>query len=163
MESGANWNTGLDFNYAPHVFAVTELPEGPAVDSIDTDVLSGKSKPACDYSSEKQEKPIIEALPKLEKTERQFVCDETVEFDESDPAFALFDNAVACPVVSEPIYQIFGPISIEKAFSRYDLVVEEESNSTDGIVSASTMARFENICSSLDAVSSRLEGMMARM
>ena len=163
MESTGNWNTGLDFNFAPQVFAVTELPEGPAVDSISTDALSGKSNSMFEYSSAKEEKPIIEALPKLKKPEPEFICDETVEFDNSDPAFALFNDVASHPVASMPVHQVFGSIQFEKAVARYDLIVDDEDDSEDGIVSASTMARFESLCSDLDSISRRLDGMMGRI
>ena len=160
-----NWNVGVDFNFNPQVFAVTELPQGPAVDMIDTGALSGKPEESVptELSGEKKESvPAIEAVPAAPKEEPKFVSREDVELDESDPAFALFASAPSIPKHSEPVYQIFGNVEFDKAIERFDLVIEDEHRSNDGVVSASTMARFERLCTSLDSASSRLESLMGR-
>ena len=160
-----NWNVGVDFNYNPQVFSVTELPQGPAVDSIDVGVLSGKSegREVREMFSEKKESvPTIETAPSVVKVEPEFVTRNDVEFDESDPAFALFADAPAVSKPSEPVYQIFGPIDFEKAVEHFEIVVDDTPSSDDGVVSASTMARFERLCTDLASTSEKLDGLISR-
>ena len=160
-----NWNVGVDFNFNPQVFSVTELPQGPAVDSIDVGVLSGKSE-SCevpDISSEKKGSvPTIEVPPSAVKEEPEFVERDDVELDESDSAFALFADTPAVSKPSEPVYQIFGPIDFEKAVEHFEIVVDDAPSSDDGVVSASTMARFERLCTDLESTSEKLNGLISR-
>lgn len=159
-----NWNTGIDFNYNPQIFALTEVPQ-PTLDSIDTDMLSGKSEKSIlpKHSTEKKDSvPTIETPPSLVKEEPKFICREDVEVDESDPAFALFADAPSTPKPSEPVYHIFGPIDFEKAVERFDIVVEDEPLHQDGVVSSVTLARFEMLCTSLDSLCEELEDLVIR-
>ena len=168
----AGWGSGIDFGMNLQVFAVTDIPEGPAVD---TAALSEKPSEtpatpvATDFPTEaKSDIPAIEAAPqRTVKEPAAAVPDEEVDLDESDPAFALFIDAPTATTASAPSpsveeYQVFGSIQPEKAFARVDLVVfsTESSASCDenGIVDAEAMARFEKMCSSLDSISNRLAG-----
>ena len=164
-----NWNVGTDFNFNTQIFAVTELPQGPAVDTINTSVLSGKSEeplmPASSFEEKTESIPSIEVPPSVKLDEPTFEGRDDVELDESDPAFALFTSAPSpaspsCAAPTEPVYQLFGSIDFGKAIERFDIVVENErgQDNPDGIVSAATMARFERYCASLDASLERLEG-----
>ena len=162
--TNSNWNVGTDFNFTPQVYAVTELPQGPAVDSIDVGILSGKSEEpsmAMPAVEKKESIPSIESPPNVEKEETMFSCRDDVQLDEFDPAFALFASAPTVAKATEPVYQIFGQVEFEKAVERFEIVVENEPESADGIVSASTMARFERLCASIDTVSERLDGLVA--
>ena len=160
-----NWNVGVDFGFNPQVFSVTELPQGPAVDSIDVGVLSGKSE-RCEmpeiFSEKKESVPAIETPPSAIKEEPEFVERDDVELDESDPAFALFADALTISKPSEPIYQIFGPIDFEKAVEHFEIVVDDTPSNHDGVVSASTMARFERLCTDLESTSEKLYGLINR-
>lgn len=155
LEDNSNWQTGMDFNSAPQVFAVTNIPEGPI---IDVNALASKPTVISDVQPEgKDTVPAIKAAPVTKRVEQQYLCDDSVEMDESDPAFALFADT---PIKElEPAYQVFGSISFEKATETFELNSHEEGDSTskNDVVSSSTMARFERLCSNLDSLSSRLE------
>jgi len=171
-------NMDLGFNNA-QVFSVTELPEGPSMDSINTGILSGKSSNIVGpYSSDeaKDDTPIIERMPSSSpKSDRMIasdvICEEDIELDASNPAFALFvDSPASAPksqasesVSVEPEYRVFGGIDPEKAFARLDLVVHNEDQDNDGIVSSAVMARFERLCSETEAASSRVAILTAHL
>lgn len=164
------WADNVDFSlYDAQVFAVTELPQGPAVDEIDTSIFSGKSSSVVgSYSAEesKDEAPAIEPMPATKKAEAVLdvasSCDE-VELDESDPAFALFaDSPPSTPPSVKLEDELFGGIELEKAFSRLELVVEDEA-SDQFEISTVTMDRFERLCSILEASSERITAMTCRL
>ena len=132
------------------VFAVTEVPQGPA---IDTEILSGKSSnfvPSCSSSEDsKDQVPVVERAPAVEKTEETTVAlpDDSVAFDESDPAFALFaDSPTPKESVVEPFEDMFGGVAPEKVFSRLELVLDDESVANDTLA----MERFERMLSSME-------------
>ena len=86
----AGWNTGIDMNFGnTSVFAVMEVPEGPA---LDAEMLSGKSSSFVPESS-KNEAPILETPTSSPSQSDIGVSNPDVEIDESDPAFALFVDA----------------------------------------------------------------------
>lgn len=160
------WADGtVDFGrYDAQVFTVTDLPQGPAVDQIASEVLSGKSR-SCSFGCSdhaKTQPPLPERMPlpapaNLAPSESTPPL-EDVEFDESDPAYGLFADCPAPPArpVGDAQQPLFGSIEPEKAFRRLELVVE---NPTDE-VSALTMATFERICSSLEAASERISALL---
>ena len=173
LQSNNNtWANHMDMSlYDAQVFAVTELPQGPAVDEqLDTDVLSGKSSNVVgSYSVEecKDEAPAIESMPAAEKAEDvskvSSSSDDDVELDESDPAFALFIDCPPSTVsVPKPGDELFGGIELEKAFSRLEIVVEDESGEVCEI-STATMERFERLCSILEASSDRITALSCRL
>lgn len=171
LESTSNgWAEGnMDFSlYEAQVFTVMELPQGPAVDQLDSGILSGKSSySASSHMTDdepKQELPIVECMPVLEKVEcdnEPEICRDDVEFDESDPAFALFADCPSRVTSLAPATDmtLFGSIEPEKAFGRVELVLEEQ---VDGYseISAGTMEKFERICSSLEAASIRIAALI---
>ena len=137
--NGPGWNSGIDMNYNPSVFAVLEVPE-PVLPEIDSSILSGKgSQPLLPLSGESKELPIIER-PAPERVEYQ--ADPDVELDETDPSFALF--------LDQP--KIFTPepsrVLSEKA-PRIDLVVRDENAGEPPDISAVT-ARFERLRASIE-------------
>lgn len=154
--------------YNAQVFTVTELPQGPAVDRINTDVLSGKpSIFAGSYSNDeecKNESPTIERMPPIDKVEIAVVPQDSYDDDssESDPCFALFRD---CPspraslVITED--PIFGHLESEKAFGRLELIIEDEIDQTT--VSVATMEKFERLCSSLEAASDRISNIVPQL
>ena len=157
-------NMDHGYNHA-QVFSVMEVPQGPAVDRIDTAILSGKSSNFVgSFSSSedcKYQAPNIERMAVIieEADEDQaptMSCPE-VEFDESDPAFALYMDA-PLPAKRTPAGAqelLFGDLESEKVFARHDLVVEAESDDITS-VSAAAMERFERLCSRLDAAFERI-------
>lgn len=165
------WAAGnMDFSlYDAQVFTVTELPHGPAVDEIDTGILSGKSSNVVgSYPADesKDEAPAIERMPATETVEAVSdavsSCDD-VELDESDPAFALFvDCPTSIPSAVQPGEELFGDIELDKAFSRLEIIVEDEA--ADALeTSTVTMERFERLCSILDASSERITALTRRL
>lgn len=167
-------NMDLGFNNA-QVFTVVDLPMGPAVDQIDSGLLSGKSSNFFGaYSSShdtKDQAPSIERMPLVPSLQDDKVVapqepvqpTEDVDIDESDPSFALFAD---CATVSksstpEPHTQLFGLIQPEKVFARLDLIVEDATD--DGHISAAAMGRFERICSSIECASQRIEAVTSHL
>lgn len=158
------WDNGtIDFGlFGTQVFAVMELPRGPAVDHIDTGSLSGKPSDAGSYPAGdvvKDGSPTIECMPIIEKSEEPSYpdSDDSVDLDESDPAFALFADypSPRTAHMENPEDRLFGHIEPEKAFSRLELIIEGETDDEDE-VSAATMGKFERLCSSLEAASVRI-------
>ncbi|KAH2185827.1 hypothetical protein KXW61_008891 [Aspergillus fumigatus] len=130
------WNTGIDMSYGnTPVFAVLEVPEGPA---LDTEMLSGKSSTlfrTClpEVSSAKDEIPMIERPPNTkEETNDSPVGVENpdIQFDESDPAFALFADSPAKASSSDSPVEFPCTIRSEKSSPAFELVVENESKAT---------------------------------
>lgn len=167
-------NMDLGFNNA-QVFTVVDLPLGPAVDQIDSGLLSGKtSNFSGNYSSNhdaKDQAPSIERMPPVPSLQEDKVVApqepvqpiEDVDLDESDPSFALFAD---CATVSksstpEPREQLFGLIQPEKVFARLDLIVEDATN--DGHVSAAAMGCFERMCSSIEGAFQRTEAVTSHL
>lgn len=165
-------NNNMDFSlYDAQVFAVTELPQGPSFDQLNSDILSGKSSnTARSYAADdcKDDAPVIELMPNL-SSEIEDVSDANASnddfgFDESDPAFALFAD---CPSTShltptEPQEQIFGSIGLEKAFGRVELVLEDDL-CDDEQVSSATMERFQRLCSIMEAASERISAVTSHL
>ena len=162
------WAGNMDYGFNnAQVFSVMELPQEPHINSIDCGILSGKfSNSVGLYSSEdaKDSTPSIERMPIVEKlSEAKSECVNPLddpEFDESDPAFALFVDSPSQPKPSyaNEEYQVFGAIELEKAVARFDIIIEDGSDdsSEDGAVSPTVMARFERLCFSIEAASSRI-------
>lgn len=169
FESQGNaWTGNMDLGFTnAQVFTVMDLPLGPAVDRLDSGLLSGKTSNSFGNLSSgengKNQAPVIDHMPSLPSVQDDKVVSqepiqlvEDIDDDESDPSFALFaDCAIVPPSPTlEPQEQMFGHILPEKVFARLDLVVEDASN--DGHVSAAAMGRFERICSSIDGVYERI-------
>ena len=165
-------NTGytdnMDFGlYDAQVYVVTEVPQGPAVDTMLFANLHGKSSnfvgPCPSVDDIKDEPLTIESMPptvgKMEMPEPIETPSVDLDIDASDPAFALFvDQPISsstAPCAVAPEDRIFGEIELEKAFGRVELIVEDESS--DSLeVSSATIERFERLCSRLDAASARI-------
>lgn len=168
LDLNNNNNTGFIANFDraynhAQVFSVVDVPQGPAVDLFDTAVLSGKtSNFVGPYPSSDECKlgpPSIERMPSVqEETEEEqtsTVVSSDAEFDESDPAFALYTDTPSPTKPTPAIPQlIFGDIDAEKVFARIDVVVETED--IDGTLSAVAMERFERMCSKLEAAYQRI-------
>jgi ribonuclease Z len=163
LDLNGGWNSSIDMTYNnAQVFAVTEVPQGPAVD---TEILCGKasnfvpSLPTPDDS--KDQVPIVERKPAAEKAEETAVASCTdVELDESDPAFALFvDSPAPKEFTPEPFEDMFGGVPLDKVFSRLELVVYDESADPDTVA----MERFERICSSIDDAFQRISNLTAHL
>ncbi|KAI9892717.1 MAG: hypothetical protein M1814_001137 [Vezdaea aestivalis] len=152
-----NWATNQ-----PQVFSVMEIPTGPAMEAIDTTVLSGKSNSDSFLSTieSKIEAPVIERHVEIDEIKETSTTDiEDVEWDESDPAFALFVDTPKAEVSETDSTDFFGAISLEKAFARLELVSDSDAEE----VSTLSMARFERICAMAETVMQRVERMTAHL
>lgn len=164
--SNPGWTeNNMDFSlYDAQVFTVTELPQGPSIHQLNLDSLSGKSSnlvgPYATVDG-KNEAPVIELMPKL-PTDVELSCTVTqsnsdIDFAESDPGFALFDDI---PLISPPTpveieEPIFGSIGLEKAFGRVELLLEEDL-CDDEQVSSAVMEKFQRLCSGMEEASERI-------
>ena len=166
-------DANMDFRglYDAQVYAVTEVPQGPPVDSMNFAMLHGKtSNFVGSYSSDdsKDEPAEIEPMPaSAEKTLTPEVVEgrpQEVDIDVSDPAFALFIDqpcSASKPAATEPEDCIFGEIELEKAFDRLELVIAEDNEATE--VSSASIEKFERLCSRLDAASSRVAAITSHL
>jgi len=154
-----NWSTGIDMSF-PQVFAVTEVPTGP---TVDTSILSGKASIFVDLrsaSDESKEAPAMLRLTEQEEHEPSFaVSDPEVEFDESNPAFALFVEASA-PLeteATESSESLFGGIEPEKVFERFELVVD------DGTADVAVSAELDRLSSSIAGAFQRIANLTSHL
>ena len=160
-------DSNMDFGglYDAQVYAVTEVPQGPAVDSMSFAMLHGKtSNFVGSYSSDdtKDEPAEIEPMPalaaKVDIPEVTECPPQDIDLDVSDPTFALFLDQPSPSsefAAIEPEDRVFGEIELEKAFDRLELVIAEDPNESLEI-SSETIERFERLCSRLDAASMRV-------
>jgi len=150
-----NMDTGL---YDAQVYAVSSLPEPPVLDSFNSSILSGKTSYSyCSATSKTG--PTFEripaAIPKDLPTLPALPCHD-VEFDESDPSLTLFaDQPSPCSMIVEPADRIFGEIELEKAFSRIELILSNDSG--NGEVGAATLARFKRLSARMEDEGRRIE------
>ncbi|KAI9818601.1 MAG: hypothetical protein M1832_004374 [Thelocarpon impressellum] len=154
------------------VFSVLELPQGPAVDRIDAQALSGKSSNSVGShfaSDESKELPAaIERMPAAEAdTGDEKIASraavEPVEFDDSDPAFALFADAPAGKHSEDASAVLFDGLSPEKVFARFELVGSSDAPVEDGNVGAATMETFRCMCDSVEAAFQRIDRLTAHL
>ena len=167
MGTGYTDNMDVAGLYDAQVYAVTSVPEGPAVDSIDFTMLHGKSSNFVGSLSEdddvKDQPTPFNMMPtneKLQSPKPIEVPEADDDIDISDPAFELFVDqpsaslsSTSCDVAPED--RIFGEIELEKAFGRLELVLEEEPDHSEELSSA-TLEKFERLCSRLEASSARI-------
>ena len=169
-----NLGTGAWGTNTSQVFAVTELPAGPAVDQIDTVALSGKSSNfvGAHFGSDesKDDLPVVERMPRIEEEDTEdkpSVEAVDVEFDESDPAFALYAHSTV-PTPSTPVDvapkqdEIFQGIAPEKALSRFDLVSSEES-ANDEPLAVETADKFQSMCNAVEAAFQRIDRLTSHL
>ena len=171
--SNPGWTeNNMDFSlYDAQVFTVTELPRGPSIDQLNSRSLSGKlSSFVGSYATDdgKNEAPVIELMPKLPTEDP---CSSTwtkssndIEFDESDPACALFEDSpsicLSTPIETEET--IFGSTGLEKAFGRVELILKEDL-CDDEQVSSAVMERFQRLCSGMEEASERISAVTSHL
>lgn len=152
MMNNGGWNSGIDMNYGnTPVFAVLDVPEGPA---LDAEALSGKSSlPLGQSESSKAEAPVLDR-PESDPSSHQSdigVANPDVEIDESDPAFALFVDSPA-PVPASDERVSFDGLQTDKAAPHFELVVDQTSTEA----TAAAQNRFNYLCSTIEAVFERV-------
>lgn len=143
MMNNASWNSGIDMNYGnTPVFAVLDVPEGPALDFA---ALSGKTS---SVSDSKDEAPVLNLPERQVSAQRSDVgvANPDVEIDESDPAFALFvDSPVRATVSDDDVF--FEGVETDKAAPHFELVVDQ---------TAANQSRFNYLRSSMEAAFDRV-------
>jgi len=156
-----NWMMqNTPFSYQPtQIFAVTELPEGPA-DPIDIDLLSGKGGESfmsrvSPVDEVKPDYPVIER-----PVEREEATETVVEEEEYDDEFDLYSAAPArksttVAATLEDAEPIFGNADPEKVFAHFELFVSDDA------ASERLMERFEKMCAQLEPCFQRIEAMTA--
>ncbi|KAF2104327.1 hypothetical protein NA57DRAFT_51160 [Rhizodiscina lignyota] len=163
-----NWTmpgmNGFGFQQ-PQVFAVLEVPEGPA-ELLDAKALAGKGEESLierftPVEDAKEDYPVIETPTESEPKAVETIVDESVEFDESDPAFALYadipvqTSSTAAPK-EESFVPILGHITPEKAFARFELVL------SDGSDAAALEERLAFLCARAERSFQHLQAMSAQ-
>jgi hypothetical protein len=153
----------------PQVFAVTEVPEGPAVDQFDAMTLSekpsGLTSAYLSNDSEKADMPHIKHLPVIhEEQEESFEVNSKVDVvcDDSDPAFILYSDAptLSCESTCMEDHQpLFGDKSLDQVFARLDLVDASEEEVQNVIA----MDRFQRRCESIEASLSRVQDLISHL
>ncbi|KAI9823405.1 MAG: hypothetical protein M1826_007762 [Phylliscum demangeonii] len=167
--SGGMW--GLN---RPQVFAVTELPAGPAVDAIDPETLSGKSNGWLDSiaapEGSKMEMPFVEAMPSLTKLApaplEMPVATAVASMDgvdECDRAFALYADPPTTAKIATS-----GAAQTEPAVdrARHLLLVSDKerlarhlallSLGSELDMAGSGPERLQRLCANLDAACQRI-------
>lgn len=149
----------------PQVFAVTEVPEGPA-EPLDFSALSGKGSDdilSHFTEDEKTTYPEIEMPAKSEavieeRATKEEAAEEENEIDENDETMILFASSSSSNKKSEPIEvsdNLFGDIASEKVFAHFELFISSEQDNQN------LMDRFEHLCSRLESRSNRIEALMS--
>lgn len=165
-----NMDSGL---YDAQVYAVTSMPEGPTLDQLTTDVLSGKS---LSFSASfldgdaKQTAPAIENPPlRFGAAQSQLSTIEDLtpvdrEPNVFDPSFALYDDEPPSTESSDsqPENIIFGSIQPEKALDRIELNIVDEGIG-GGNVSAATMEKFLRFCAIMEGHSKRVASLTSHL
>jgi len=164
LGTGAGWNIPAGRSQQPmsyqqsQVFAVTELPAGPA-DPLDFGaVLSGKGEETFEEEifSEQAEKataPLCHDLPEVEEQ-----TEEQLAVDENDPTLCLFASSAPTKTIAEDkpetFEPMFGDIAPEKAFAHFELFVSSEEDNTQ------LLDLFERMTARLDKSCRRLESLV---
>ncbi|KAL8767637.1 MAG: hypothetical protein Q9209_005896 [Squamulea sp. 1 TL-2023] len=170
------WPENVDFGlYDTQVYAVTSIPEGPAVDHFGAGLLSGKptDRPTCFATEEnKQDMPVIEypSIPisaSISKTQFEPCADEVhSRLEESDPAFALYDDEVREPsnlMVSDPEHMLFSSALLEKSLDRFELTTVDNTSEVNGKVEAAAMERFMQLCALMEAAFQRVASVTSHL
>lgn len=160
-----SWAGNVDLGpFNTQVFSVTSIPEGPAIDEFQLANLSGKSSDTTCFHApgpeSKSQAPSIERMPLAVTNDaytEPIVAYEEDAFEDADPATDLYSDCPAPALNNDlkPAQDIFGPIGLEKAFGRVELMLEDaEINSTE--VSTAAMEKFRTLCLELEELSDRV-------
>ena len=166
-------------NNRPQVFSVHDLPQGPAVDRMESTALLSE-KPLdpigalASFDHAKDElaplPPTMPTMPTMPTSvdevststsnEAPIVREScSVDFDESDPAFALFAGSDVAERVATPSHladaadlaQVVGPrVGSKKEQSELTLTVPVTTDGDENGATAATMDRFHRLCSAAE-------------
>ena len=169
------WAENIEFGlYDAQVYAVTSMPEGPAVDQFDAVSLSGKPTglPIC-FASEvrKQDAPVIEhPLASIYESRSQTYYAEDTDKDDSqlaefDSAYALYDEEVSEPLksmISGPQDILLSSILLEKPADLFEMtIVDDVSN--NGVVDGAAVEKFMRFCAIMEDVSQRVASVTSHL
>ena len=169
--------TGLWGNPQPQVFSVIEVPEGPAVDSIDAGVLSGKPSSVVGFGYLPYTYlPLLRPIPALPARHTQpppTAAAESTDLEESDPAFALFADA---PVsMGSVAITSLGAAQNKQSSVPFNGVVSAKMTTGSGPVhtcsqdhlepdsDAARIERFQRLCGSVEAAFQRISRVTAHL
>ncbi|KAL8729379.1 MAG: hypothetical protein Q9166_004772 [cf. Caloplaca sp. 2 TL-2023] len=165
------WADNMDFGlYDAQVYAVTSMPEGPAIDRFDVNSLSCKptsSLEALMSGNCKKDAPVIEYPPSpLQESRSQphLAGKSNSQIDHSDPAFSLYDDAPQSskPTYTEPQTVLQGSIRPEKADERLKLTVVDNTTGSNE-VDAAVMEKFLRFCAVMEAPSRRVASVTSHL
>ena len=173
-------------NNRPQVFSVHDVPDGPAVDRIESTALLSEKPldPAGALASFDHAKGELAPLPPTMPTAMDEVSTATSneapavhescseDFDESDPAFALFADSDVAERVATPSHlagvadpgQVAGPrIGSEKEQSEPILTVSATTDAGENSTTAAAMERFHRLCTAAEAPFQRISRVTSRL
>lgn len=161
-----NWgmnNNMNSFNFQqPQVFAVMELPEGPA-HPIDTEALSGKGHSS--FFTE-EESPVDEIKPDFPIVQRPIESTssttDNVEEEDDDPEFDLYRSSPSSTstITAAPLENhesLFGAANPEKVFAHFELFVSTETD--DQLL----MEQFEKMCAATEPAMQRIQALTSHL
>lgn len=131
INNNANWNMGNGFNgyqpQGPRVFAVTELPEGPA-NPLDISVLSGKGYSTIfavedEASTEEELKAEYPVIERPIQSEQPIMA--PIEEDDADDEYDLYRSSPATSATPPASFEL--TLATGKA-SRFELVVSDDAS-----------------------------------
>jgi bZIP-type transcription factor MBZ1 len=164
LNTNSNWGVNMNgFNYQqPQVFAVLEVPEGPA-NPIDTEALSGKGLHAFTEEGEPAE-TIKHDCPVIERpVESQTPVSTEVEEEDDDPEFDLYRSSPASTKTDSPAAPLeqhesmFGNVNAEKVFAHFELFVSNDAENQR------LMDRFERMCATMEPIYQRVAAMTSHL
>lgn len=160
------WPDNTDSSlYDAQVYAVTSVPEGPAVDQYDACLTSGKSAPfmssfTCDEG--KTDVPVIEhPYPRHEEAKSQIPLIEdpkssSIRFDDSESGFDDCGNASSLSSPTEqPEKLCSDSIQVKQSSDQTSFKIVENECEVSG-VSAASMERFRRFCAAMEGPSQRV-------
>jgi hypothetical protein len=147
---------GIDAYQNPRVYAVTDVT--PAAEPLDVAALSGKESTESiisRYIDVEEEKPTFPEIAVAQSTEVTEEESSEEVFDENNPNEALYATRKTVKATKEQDQEpIFGTLSTEKAFARYEMVVEADEESLAAEMTV-RFARLEASLRSLETLTSR--------
>ncbi|KAL9042689.1 MAG: hypothetical protein Q9180_000411 [Flavoplaca navasiana] len=181
-ESYVNFNTGnttwapnTDFGlYDAQVYAVTSMPQGPAVDHFDGGLLSGKSSNlpiGFDDGERKPDAPTIEFPigPRHEFLSQdqsyEQPDEDSVQPHDNKLAFGLSNNDIPVPPrmrISSPYNTVLDSPLLPKTCDDLGLMAVDNA-SVNGRVDIAAMQRFVRLCASMEAASQRVASVTSHL
>ncbi|KAL8752560.1 MAG: hypothetical protein Q9199_005662 [Rusavskia elegans] len=168
------WTHDMDYGlYDAQVYAVTSMPQGPAVDHVDGSSLSGKpSGLPIHFASEgcKLDAPTIEypLTPCSESRGQEWSTEITdgtlIQLDETDPVCALYNDEISessRPTISKP-QNTLESSSLAKFTDHFELTIVDDVSVNDKVDSAA-VEKFVRLCAMMEAASQRVASVISHL